>query len=143
MPSFRAVRITRHAISPRLAMRSLENIVALFRHPGLEPEPACLCNGRKKRRVPGQARDDEPADHSAATRIGSSVESGLRPSLANRAASAPPPAFGVVSSFSPVKIELAPARKHSACVLSDMLSRPADRRTMDLGIVMRATATVR
>ena len=65
------------------------------------------------------------------------------PSLAKRAASRSSPALPVVSSLSPVKIELAPAMKHSACVLSGMLSRPADRRTMLSGIVIRATATVR
>ena len=45
--------------------------------------------------------------------------------------------------MSPVKIELAPARKHSAWVLSVIDSRPAERRTIDSGMVIRATATVR
>jgi len=40
-----------------------------------------------------------------------------------------------------VKMLLAPAMKQSACVLSLMLSRPADSRTMERGMVMRATAT--
>ena len=51
--------------------------------------------------------------------------------------------LGVVSSFGPPKIELAPARKHSACVSSLIVSRPADSRTIDFGMVMRATAIVR
>src|SRR3546814_18583465 len=83
--------------------------------------------------------------HSAAshTRIGSSPDSGVSPNLANSAASLSSPALAVVRSLSPVKIELAPARKHNACVASDMLSRPADRRTIERGMVIRATATVR
>lgn len=48
-----------------------------------------------------------------------------------------------VSSLSPVKIELAPAIKHIACVISDIDSRPAASRTVESGIVMRAVATVR
>ena len=63
--------------------------------------------------------------------------------MANSAASALSPALPAVSSLSPVKIELAPAMKHKACVASDMLSRPADSRTMLSGMVIRATATVR
>lgn len=65
------------------------------------------------------------------------------PSLPNRLASRSSPALSVVSSRSPVKIELAPAMKHSAWVLSLMLSRPADKRTMVVGMTIRATATVR
>ena len=54
------------------------------------------------------------------------------------------PGLGVVSSCSARrKIELAPARKHSAWVSSLMSSRPAESRTIDFGIVMRATAMVR
>src|SRR3546814_19841929 len=73
--------------------------------------------------------------HSAAshTRIGSSPDSGVSPNLANSAASLSSPALAVVRSLSPVKIEFAPARKHNACVASDMLSRPADRRTIERG----------
>ena len=63
--------------------------------------------------------------------------------MTNSAASASSPALPAVNSLSPVKIEFAPARKHKACVAADMLSRPADRRTMLIGMVMRATATVR
>ena len=40
-------------------------------------------------------------------------------------------------------MEFAPARKHKACRDSGMSSRPADRRTMARGMVMRATAIVR
>ena len=76
-------------------------------------------------------------------RIGSAATIATMPSLASSAASALSPAFEVVSNLSPVKILLAPARKHSACVASLMLSRPADSRTMLRGIVIRATATVR
>src|SRR5690606_391029 len=83
-------------------------------------------------------------DHSAASiRIGSSASIGTIPSFANSAASALSPRLPVVSSLSPVKMLFAPAMKQSAWHASDMLSRPADRRIMDLGIVMRATATVR
>src|SRR5690606_33792450 len=68
---------------------------------------------------------------------------GCRPSLANSCSSASGPGFGVVSRRSPRKIEFAPAMKHRAWVLSSMDSRPADRRTTALGMVMRATAIVR
>ncbi len=44
------------------------------------------------------------------------------------------PGLGVVSSRAPQKIELAPARKHSACISSLMSSRPADSRTIDAGM---------
>ena len=40
-------------------------------------------------------------------------------------------------------MELAPARKHSACTASPICWRPADRRTRARGMVMRATAMVR
>ena len=56
---------------------------------------------------------DQPA-----ARIGSSTWSGVRPSLANSAASASSPALAAVSSLSPVKMQFAPARKHSAWVVS-------------------------
>ena len=51
--------------------------------------------------------------------------------------------LAVVSSFSPVKIELAPAIKHNACSATDIRTRPADKRTRALGIVMRAVAIMR
>jgi len=40
-------------------------------------------------------------------------------------------------------MELAPARKHSACISSLISLRPADRRTWQRGMRMRATAMVR
>ncbi len=40
-------------------------------------------------------------------------------------------------------MEFAPARKHKACNSSDMLVRPAERRTRAAGIKIRATAIVR
>ena len=49
----------------------------------------------------------------------------------------------VVRSLSPWKIELAPARKHSAWTASPSSRRPADSRTIAFGIVIRATAIVR
>ena len=67
----------------------------------------------------------------------------VMPSLAIRVASRSWPGFFVVSSLSPRKIELAPARKHSACSSSLICSRPADSRTIEAGITMRATAMVR
>src|SRR5262249_25553042 len=51
--------------------------------------------------------------------------------------------FGAVSSLSPKKIELAPARKQSACSSRLMRSRPALRRTRDLGKASRAIAISR
>ena len=48
-----------------------------------------------------------------------------------------------VSKVSPTKIELAPAKKQSACISSLMAERPADRRTKDFGIMMRASAMMR
>ena len=58
-----------------------------------------------------------------------SSSSGLRPSLSKRPASLSSPGLSAVSSVSPTKIELAPAKKHSACVSSLICVRPADRRT--------------
>ena len=51
--------------------------------------------------------------------------------------------LSAVSSVSPTKIELAPAKKHSACVSSLISVRPAESRTNDFGIMMRASAMVR
>ena len=48
-----------------------------------------------------------------------------------------------MSKVSPTKMELAPAKKHSACVSSLMAVRPAESRTCDFGIMMRASAIVR
>src|SRR5262249_7983566 len=51
--------------------------------------------------------------------------------------------FGVVRGFSPQKIELAPARKQSACSSLLFTSQPAESRTTEAGIRIRATAIVR
>ena len=51
--------------------------------------------------------------------------------------------LGVVRSFSPKKIEFAPARKQRACNSSLIASRPAESRTNEAGIMIRATAMVR
>ena len=123
--------MTRQAISPRLAMR--RDFSMRFRSPAQA--------GSRAARTAASRRPGSGLRRELPHRL--SRPSGLSPSLANSAASAPSPAFGVVSSLSPVKMLFAPARKQSACVLSDMLSRPADRRTIDFGMVMRATATVR
>ena len=50
--------------------------------------------------------------------------------------------FGVVSSFCPIKIELAPAMKQSAWASSERDSRPALNRTIDAGIKIRAVAII-
>src|SRR3990167_10136391 len=182
----RAVLITRHAISPRLAMRILLNIVILYERAEQEirenqkqrdaqPPPEneafhisaielafslpCAIAKRGSEEIesdkgePSQAQNCEHSAanamlHSAASNAlfalsGSSPCSAVSPSLANSAASLSSPALAVVSSLSPVKIEFAPAMKHSACVASLIDSRPADSRTMLIGIVIRATATVR
>ncbi len=49
----------------------------------------------------------------------------------------------VVSSFSPKKIEFAPAIMHSSCASSFICSRPAESRTIARGIRMRAQAIIR
>lgn len=48
-----------------------------------------------------------------------------------------------MSSFSPVKIEFAPARKASACASALIESLPALSRTMALGSRILATAMAR
>src|SRR4051812_49382421 len=50
--------------------------------------------------------------------------------------------FGVVSNFSPAKIELAPAIKHSACSTVLISVRPADNLTTVLGMMMRVVAII-
>src|SRR5215813_6656252 len=50
--------------------------------------------------------------------------------------------LGVVSSRSPMKIELAPARKQSACASSESESLPALNLTIEAGIRMRAVAII-
>src|SRR5882724_2516332 len=69
--------------------------------------------------------------------------SGWSPSLARSARSWSSPGLGVVKSRSPVKIELAPARRQRAWVSADMAVRPAERRTRDRGSTMRAVAIIR
>src|SRR5581483_6240394 len=59
------------------------------------------------------------------------------PIARNRSSSASAAGLGAVSSFSPKKIELAPARKHNTCSSRLMRSRPALSRTRALGNVMR------
>lgn len=68
---------------------------------------------------------------------------GVRPRILNINWSVSKSLFGVVNSFSPVKMELAPAMKQSAC--SDMENRtlPADSLTIASGITMRAVAIIR
>src|SRR4029078_4010002 len=51
--------------------------------------------------------------------------------------------FGAVSSLSPKKMELAPARKQRNCNSRLMRSRPALRRTRARGNALRATAMQR
>lgn len=51
--------------------------------------------------------------------------------------------LGVVSSLSPSKMLLAPARKHSAWSVTLNETRPADRRITDRGITTRAVAMQR
>ena len=65
------------------------------------------------------------------------------PRRSNRRWSRSASGLAVVSSFGPMKIELAPARKHSACNSSFICSRPAERRIIEAGIRILATAMVR
>src|SRR5690242_3284781 len=51
--------------------------------------------------------------------------------------------LGVVNSFSPANIELAPAIKQKACSTVLISVRPADKRTTVLGITMRVVAIMR
>src|SRR5689334_1214667 len=96
-------------------------------------------DGGQEHRAPhhDQHQQDEFLDVSQLSAMG------LSPSFSNRMRSESVSGLGVVSSLGPQKMELAPARKHSAWVSSLISSRPADSRTMDLGMVMRATAMVR
>ncbi|KAF3514285.1 hypothetical protein F2Q69_00002193 [Brassica cretica] len=66
----------------------------------------------------------------------------MSPSVLNMSWSASKSLFGVVNSFSPVKIEFAPARKHKAC--SGMVNRtlPADNLTMAFGITILAVPII-
>ena len=90
-----------------------------------------------------QREKQAPAYHSAATRAGLGAVIARSPSLANSAASASAPALPVVSNLSPVKIELAPARKQSACVALAHALAAGREPDHARGIVIRATATVR
>ena len=49
----------------------------------------------------------------------------------------------MVKSFSPTKIELAPARKHNVTASGDSCLRPAANRTLEAGIKIRAVAIAR
>src|ERR1700722_8429032 len=69
--------------------------------------------------------------------------SGCKPSLRNRSMSLSFPGLPAVNRTSPTKMELAPAKKHSACISSLIAVRPADRRTYDFGIMILASAMVR
>ena len=69
--------------------------------------------------------------------------SGRRPADSSIAMSSSRSGFGVVSSFSPKKIELAPARKHSSCASLLSAVRPAESRTRACGITIRAAAHIR
>src|SRR5437588_2191979 len=65
------------------------------------------------------------------------------PMARNRSASPSAEGLGAVSSLSPKKIELAPARKQRICSSRLILSRPALRRTRALGKAIRVVATRR
>jgi len=51
--------------------------------------------------------------------------------------------LAVVSSLSPVKMEFAPAKNITDCSRGEKDMRPAESRTIDFGIRMRAVAMVR
>src|ERR1700755_421665 len=69
--------------------------------------------------------------------------SGCKPSRRNRSISLSFPGLPAVSKTSPTKMELAPAKKHRACISSVMAVRPAERRTYDFAIMILASAMVR
>ena len=68
---------------------------------------------------------------------------GVRPSVASMAVSRSVEGFGVVSNLSPANMELAPARKQRACSDSGISRRPAESRTMAVGMMIRAVAIIR
>ena len=68
---------------------------------------------------------------------------GSRPRESSNKASSSGSGFGVVSNFSPIKSEFAPATKHNATASRDSERRPALRRTIAAGIRMRAVAIMR
>ena len=82
-----------------------------------------------------------PSELFPPARYGTNAGLPTSPSSAMSRSSSVASLFGVVSSLSPVNTLLAPARKHIACSLSDMLIRPALSLTTVLGMTMRATAT--
>ena len=68
---------------------------------------------------------------------------GIRPRILNIAWSASKSLFAVVRSFSPAKMELAPARKQSACSGMENRTRPAESLTIAFGITIRAVVIMR
>src|ERR1700724_1212487 len=82
-----------------------------------------------------------PAIWTAAGAALSSLD--VMPRRPSRLASRSVCGFLVVSSTSPMKMELAPATKHSACNSSVIYWRPADSRSTLFGIMIRATAIIR
>ena len=52
------------------------------------------------------------------------------------------PGLSAVSNTSPKNIELAPAKKHKACVELDISDLPAESLTVDIGIIILAKAIV-
>src|SRR5205807_8166462 len=69
--------------------------------------------------------------------------SGVMPAWWKNAMSCSYPGLPVVSSFSPKKMEFAPARMQRSCASSLICRRPAERRTFDAGRRMRAVAIIR
>ena len=67
----------------------------------------------------------------------------LNPKACNKALSWVSGELLVVRSFSPEKIELAPAKKHKHCNVGDIFSLPADKRMVAFFMTMRAVAMVR
>ena len=67
----------------------------------------------------------------------------LRPSIENIAMSSPKDGLGVVSNFSPAKMEFAPAIKQNACSEILISALPALRRTIVAGIRILAVAIMR
>ena len=50
---------------------------------------------------------------------------------------------GLLGTLSPVNMELAPARNITACSMGEKERRPAERRTIERGMMMRAVAIAR
>ena len=87
----------------------------------------------------------QPAKEIANWRFGHFLARSMarRPRSRNSRSSSSRSGFGVVSSFSPTKMEFAPARKHSAAASRVRERRPALSRTIEAGISRRAVAIVR